>query len=339
MAFSFVLLTIYTTIFPFTTLAVVGTSIGWVGYYLYYRGLCEFEESKPIPSSLSIILYIILTISMFFGDSAGENPKLWRVVVGSLGVALISYIAFYVLIQRFSEFTLIRGFMAVTFGLMGLVWTSRIIWSLIDPPREIYSFRFIDSLTFFTQILFTISLTVGMIIMTTEKLQQQLRKQAATDALTGLLNRRAFYLASESIIKKAIRDNSAVTIAMIDLDHFKMINDTYGHTTGDIVLKKFADVAKKSLRDHDLIARYGGEEFILLFTGLNNDQATNVVKRLQNAFNKEVIDVNGKIVQTTLSVGISVWIDTHFDLEKGIQNADNALYHAKRNGRNRIEIF
>jgi len=163
-------------------------------------------------------------------------------------------------------------------------------------------------------------------------MMRQLEDLVATDELTGLFNRRHFLrLASREL---AIMDRDVVHgLALIDLDHFKRINDVFGHAAGDQVLQAFAGVATACLREGDVLARYGGEEFVLLLPDCDADRLTACCERLRVAFTDvEMVGVN--VQNLSLSAGMTL-LEFGDDLDEALQRADQALYRAKRDGRNR----
>ncbi|UTW06879.1 GGDEF domain-containing protein [Pseudomonas benzenivorans] len=165
-------------------------------------------------------------------------------------------------------------------------------------------------------------------------MMRQLEDLAATDELTGLFNRRHFL----RLAGRALENMSGGRqhgLALIDLDHFKRINDVHGHAAGDRVLQTFAGVARACLRDGDVLARYGGEEFVLLLPNTDCDQFAACCERLRDAFSRaEPLGV--KVDDLSLSVGMTL-LSKHDDLDEALHRADQALYQAKRSGRNRCE--
>jgi diguanylate cyclase (GGDEF)-like protein len=167
-------------------------------------------------------------------------------------------------------------------------------------------------------------------------MMRQLEDLAATDELTGLYNRRHFIRRAEAELNR-LRPGHQSGLALIDLDHFKRINDLYGHATGDRVLQAFASVARSCLRDDDILARYGGEEFVLLLPHTDAEQFTACCERLREAFaNAQPLDVPLEPGHLSLSVGLTL-LNAGDDLDESLQRADEALYRAKNNGRNRCE--
>ncbi|WP_300656911.1 diguanylate cyclase [Pseudomonas sp.] len=163
-------------------------------------------------------------------------------------------------------------------------------------------------------------------------MMRQLEDLVATDELTGLFNRRHFLRFANAELTN-LRAGSQHGLALIDLDHFKRVNDAHGHAAGDRVLQTFATVAQSCLRDGDIIARYGGEEFVLLLPNTQADQFTACCERLREAFNQaEPLGI--KVDTLSLSIGMTL-LTMHDDLDEALQRADQALYRAKRSGRNR----
>jgi diguanylate cyclase len=163
-------------------------------------------------------------------------------------------------------------------------------------------------------------------------MMRQLEDLASTDELTGLCNRRNFLrLASREL--EGLRSGCQHGVALLDLDHFKRINDVYGHAAGDRVLQTFAAVARACLRDGDVIARYGGEEFVLLLPNTEADQFTACCERLRDAFSRaEPLGI--KVESLSVSIGMTL-LTVQDSLDEALQRADQALYQAKRDGRNR----
>jgi|GEM_PF-3032255 len=169
------------------------------------------------------------------------------------------------------------------------------------------------------------------------KRDQILRNMSRTDPLTGLNNRREFQRAFTSQLDATVRDGTRMCVVMIDLDHFKEVNDSHGHAAGDNVLKSFARLLRSSTRTSDLIGRLGGEEFGVVLRRTDVKGAVEVVKRIRKALaGISFHDSAQGPFQVTMSAGISTFPDNGKDLEELLTIADNALYEAKHEGRDRI---
>jgi diguanylate cyclase (GGDEF)-like protein len=175
-------------------------------------------------------------------------------------------------------------------------------------------------------------------ITETEQLHQALREQALHDPLTGLHNRRYLYEAGPGLLELAHRQQRIACVALIDLDHFKLLNDTYGHRAGDQVLKRFATLLKHTMRRSDVLCRYGGEEFVAVMPEIDADGAQAMLARLLEALQTMPPEPGRRRVPNgSFSAGIAVFPRHGNTLEKLLHRADKALYTAKHQGRARIE--
>jgi two-component system cell cycle response regulator len=163
-------------------------------------------------------------------------------------------------------------------------------------------------------------------------------QHATIDALTKLFNRRAFERRLKEECAYAKRHMSPLACAVVDLDHFKSVNDTYGHEAGDRVLEHLAETMRFILRQEDVPCRIGGEEFVVLLRETRIDDAVLVMKRLQSALKARPVELGGQEKKITFSCGVAAADHTNaFSCEGMVQRADDALYSAKRNGRDRVE--
>ena len=163
----------------------------------------------------------------------------------------------------------------------------------------------------------------------------QIRKIAISDQLTGLHNRFYLYEAGEQLLKMARRNGKPVSLAIFDIDHFKTINDTYGHIVGDRVLIRFGSLLKKMLRQSDLIVRFGGEEFVVIMPETSLESAMKVCEKIRIAASKMVVHSHEEKFGFTLSAGVDIW-ETAQTLEALLVRADQFLYQAKEGGRNQV---
>jgi diguanylate cyclase (GGDEF)-like protein/PAS domain S-box-containing protein len=169
-------------------------------------------------------------------------------------------------------------------------------------------------------------------------LLSQLQRLALTDVLTELPNRRALDAEAKRIFALSIREEFDISIGVVDIDHFKKINDTYGHPAGDQVLQKVAALLQKELRAGDFIGRTGGEEFGLLFPSANLNDAISIAERLRMAVESARLEVDGQMISSTVSIGVAQ-AEKNEDFRQAMNRADKALYQAKNNGRNRVECL
>jgi len=167
-------------------------------------------------------------------------------------------------------------------------------------------------------------------------LKEELQQQASTDELTGIFNRRHFQQLALGELKRANRLKRSLAVVLIDIDHFKHVNDTFGHAAGDQALLAFAKICQKNIREIDVFARFGGDEFALLLPEANYEQAYVVVERIRKAVTAQSIDLDGKLVSITISSGVANLSDAEETFDKLLSHADQALYRAKEAGRNKV---
>ncbi len=171
-----------------------------------------------------------------------------------------------------------------------------------------------------------------------EELNKRMYDSATKDHLTKVFNRKFF---AERFIQEfsyALRHSKVYSLAIIDIDHFKKVNDTYGHQAGDYVLRQLADVIQQLIRNEDIFARYGGEEFVILLRDTDEEKAFVFAMRIRRAIEKHEFKFQGIKIPITISIGLSTLKDGNFKTpEEMFRVADEYLYKAKNNGRNRVE--
>ena len=177
-----------------------------------------------------------------------------------------------------------------------------------------------------------------MVSLTKERHESAQRELAESDVLTGLPNRRAFVSDAERLMRRQKNNHAPLALLILDLDHFKLVNDRYGHDAGDRVLGEFAKVLAANLRPEDLRFRMGGEEFCCLLPGLTMREAHVVAERICDAFQATAVEVLGGMVRCTVSIGISSTDICGYVLEDLQSEADAATYEAKATGRNRAVL-
>jgi diguanylate cyclase (GGDEF)-like protein len=189
----------------------------------------------------------------------------------------------------------------------------------------------------FESLLFTISTAFILLAMAKERTELRHRTAAMVDPLTGIANRRSFLQDANMLAKRHIGNPHPTAVLLIDLDHFKSINDRFGHALGDRVLAIFADAARKSMRGSDLFGRLGGEEFAAVLTETSRDKAIVVAERIRESFAQMAQEVDGRPVCATVSIGLVHSQEQTLDVSELLAQADHALYYAKERGRNRVE--
>ena len=164
---------------------------------------------------------------------------------------------------------------------------------------------------------------------------EEMSRMAITDSLTRIMNRRGITVGLLDAMAQAERYRTPLTVAMADIDHFKQVNDTYGHEAGDLVLKDVAAILSDALRMPDKVGRYGGEEFLVILPHTGLTQARKIADRIRASVSKWDFDLGSKKIRMTISIGVCQFKSGE-DLEQFLSHADKALYDAKKGGRNLV---
>jgi len=207
-------------------------------------------------------------------------------------------------------------------------------WS---PTSQVFESVWLTVLSF-EALLFTIAIAFILLAMAKERTEYRHKTAAMVDPLTGIANRRAFLQDSNELMRRDASNPSPAAVLLLDLDHFKSINDRFGHAIGDRVLQVFADTARAHVRSCDLFGRLGGEEFAAVIYNASRERAVALAERIRVAFAEAAADVDGRPVGATVSIGVVVNQDQPLDVPELLGVADQALYLAKERGRNRVEV-
>lgn len=171
-----------------------------------------------------------------------------------------------------------------------------------------------------------------------QQLSQKLHEQAVRDPLTGLYNRRYLYASLPQKIRSIQRVDGQLAALLIDIDHFKQVNDSYGHDAGDRMLQVLADFLDKQIRGEDIACRYGGEEFLILMLNVDQTTALQRAEEMRQGVQQLAVKYNDTTIQITLSIGVAVSPAPLIDIDALLQQADKAVYRAKDRGRNQVVL-
>ncbi|MFH1767652.1 MAG: GGDEF domain-containing protein [Candidatus Omnitrophota bacterium] len=293
-------------------------------------------------SNRIVVIFQVVKTKILNAVSSGAS----RLCVITLG-----FIALIILRRYVHAFGISLGYLYVTlislsgfwFGVKGGVIAASaatIMFLLEINTFSLWATR--DSVTNTMFLRLPVYFLSGIVIGHLSALEQKLRKNmeflAGHDELTGFFNLRCALTFLEKEFSRSRRQKKNLSIAIIDIDHFKNINDSHGHIAGNDVLKKFSQVIKNNIRASDLVGRYGGDEFLLIFPESNIEQATNILQRIKEEILQTKITscLTGKSINLSFSAGLAIYSANIKNMDTLINKADHALYNAKNQGRNRI---
>lgn len=280
-----------------------------MGIFLYYT----FQNPSVNMRIITICIIATILSGLCSREFSRNMPNYWRVPATLIALVFGSYCAFQ--LYRIS-WTLGEG------GINSLM-----------SAGTVHSFAFI-----FIIILITGS-AFGFIWMVSKQLEYELTELANQDQLTKILNRRGVETLAKHEFLKMARLDTNLSIILTDIDHFKQVNDRFGHPRGDGVLVGFAKTIQENLRPFDIFGRIGGEEFVIIMPNTTLDEAAILAERLRKVVEAFVFDVKNKKIKITASFGVVNYVSEADTLDRLMTYADKALYHSKQRGRNQVTHF
>lgn len=313
-----------------SALLFAACGLSWNGARLF-----DDKEVRPFSMFAGALIWLLACLIPEF-----ETSTVGRMIVSSLIVSNYTLMTAYELWGGRAEKLVTRWPAMIVLVLHGLVFPAQIPLSIWQPAeRELtwYANGWMALLALET-LLYVIASAFIALAMAKER-NERIHKTAATvDPLTGIANRRAVIAVGNKLIRTTARPGRPIAALMFDLDHFKKINDTYGHAVGDSALIVFARAASGNMRSNDLIGRLGGEEFAAVLPNMNADEALAAADRVRLAFMEAAKIVDGHPLCGTLSAGVAVTTDSLMTVDQLLARADEALYAAKAGGRNRVVV-
>ena len=232
-----------------------------------------------------------------------------------------------------------RSILVATYAIGAFAFLSRGISALMsaDPLQAFTSPSGAQSAIFLAAAAAAIVSTFTFVMLHKERSDGEAARMATIDPLTGAYNRRTFHDIAERELARAVRAGQPLSIIVVDIDHFRPVNEQHGNRTGDEVLRKVADLIRTALRKEDMLVRYGGEEFLVMLPEVPGPGAVVVAGRVRKAVEAQAIEFDGHSLKLTVSVGVSARLDEGPEsIETLLQRADEALALAKQRGRNRV---
>ncbi len=276
----------------------------------------------PISSAITTLIIVIFRYT-YFGINDASLTAMYNLVILCIIFSVISV----------SSNTLKKKF--IYMSLTNIISSS--IWTMILVKNINSAFRILSEYAFSNLMVSFVIYFVLDNIFSTNELYQKLKQDSSRDFLTGLNNVREFDRLLNKASAAVEEKQESLSLLMIDLDYFKKVNDTYGHSSGDMVLKQLSHILLKSCRSFDIVSRNGGEEFTVILMGCDHKPAVNIAERIRrNVELHSFVIENDKKINITVSIGVSSYPDNTDSPEHLLQEADNALYQAKHQGRNRV---
>ncbi|WP_022964757.1 GGDEF domain-containing protein [Halopseudomonas pelagia] len=312
-------------------LMTLGIGVTWLGI----RAFKGTSQPQVGPIIAALVVMLLLWVFRFHYDSLAA-----RLGIASLVLATMSLLCARELLIS-AEQPLRTGYwLAGGVALFcGLGLTLRAIASLTSlSPAVAISNNPLQSATLLGAMVAQIGLASGFILMTHYRTAMALHQLSEKDALTGTLNRRSLHQQATQILSTASERKLPVTLIMLDADHFKRINDEFGHQTGDAVLCHMVARIRLHLRAHDLLGRFGGEEFVLILPGLDTVSAHPVAERIRQGLSSQPWHTEETPVPLSVSLGVACSDQQGYVFDALLGAADAALYQAKALGRNRVEL-
>lgn len=315
---------------PLVVMAILGYGVIAFGLGLVLRGLRVYCASTLSWTSIGIITGIALAIAAYYTLVAPSLRA--RLCFSGFYFALLNWICAAAIARRGSW--RVSGIAVAGFVLLGLALFLRGVHMLTQADQAGAASSLVIHLSALVVPLAQICIAFGLILMVMWRYAERLRRLSTLDPLTGALNRSGLEMQGKRTGLRAQRGGRSLAVIMIDVDYFKVINDTYGHPVGDEVLRHLARLVRLELRPLDLLARFGGEEFVLVLDGVDREAALKVAERLRARIEYEVVELDKLTVRYTASMGVVCSDQYDYDLIRLISAGDAAMYEAKRAGRN-----
>ena len=281
--------------------------------------------------------FAALALLVFHGAHLGHASSNDLLVLMSVIIAMFSGAMAWLLLRTGANHSLLRRIIGINDGVFALAMGLRAYTAAVHGQMSVFTPGALQSATYLAGYLLMIVNGFGFLLLCKEKDDREMVLLATVDSLTGLVNRRAFFERTDSARLLATRLHSPISLMMIDIDHFKRLNDRFGHATGDEALRVFAATAQQALRDHDIMGRLGGEEFALVLPGTDLEGAIQAAERLRQTVAAALLPASDSQYSMTVSIGVVV-IDPNEHINSALARADRALYAAKNSGRDRIVV-
>jgi len=314
----------------------LANAVLFTSYAVTWTGARVFDgrPAEPVYLVTGAVLWLLICRLPGLSDSLAL-----RVLLASGIIASYTWLTAFEFWRGRAEALVSRWpaiFMLFAHGALFLLRTPLVAVLPWLSTNDIYGSVWLTVLSF-EALLFTISIAFILLAMAKERTELRHKTAAMIDPLTGLPNRRSFMEEAARLTERHRSHPKPVTVLLMDMDHFKSINDRFGHAIGDQVLEVFAETVRQSVRSTDLISRLGGEEFAAVLYDISREKAFAVADRIRTSFAQAALEVDDHPIAATVSIGLAHCELEAFELGELLAQADRALYVAKERGRNRVE--
>ncbi len=317
-----------------------GMALIGAGLSLYINGIQAFTGKKPIHLIPILIFILLAIIDLYF--VVYQQQLVSAVVVGALVFASIYFICARLTFSQENGFLgNLFLIISILFVLSGMLMLGRayLAYSADSTIYDDFAAWPVNAFTFMTGAVSQFFISSLFVVMLSYRLNQNLESIATIDKLTGVLNRRGLEDAAQKMQGICKRINLNMSVILIDVDHFKKVNDQHGHLYGDDVLKELTSVIANILRSGDVLGRYGGEEFCIFLPNTSEQDALRLAERIRAGVEASLKIINYKSVNVTISLGVADSIKAGYDFIGLVAAADTAMYAAKNKGRNLVVSF
>lgn len=330
----FVLLALRGVIPDFSSIVVANLLLVLSGV-LAFTAITHFRQVEIRGRLLCLTAIILQAVISLFFTYVRPNLSL-RLLLGDVVSSSLLLLCVRALLKNAEEpLRLPLLATAAPFLLNGMVALLRFGITITGhSPAQFLQGSFFFSLQFVAADTILLGTALGFSSIANRKMSLQLEKEALTDSLTQVFNRRALEKISGKILDHARRHNASVSVLLIDLDHFKKVNDSFGHSVGDKALLRFSQLVQGQLRDSDVFARYGGEEFVAILPDGEAEDAYAVAERIRSTVDGHGFSVEARPIHLTASIGIASFPEDGAEWSSLLARADERLYEAKEGGRN-----
>ena len=316
---------------------VAGATLVAMGIGLQFTGIQAFKEQRIDWRVVLLMVGLVFLLNLWFAVIRPDVAA--RAIGNSLLFAIGNAASARALLIRIEPpLRTAYWFTGLCFALLVLLLLTRAAMIWISPPGTywLYANMPVNPTLFFIACIVQLCVTFGFVLMLNYRLFMDIQKLASRDVLTGAFNRRRLLEEAGRQRARWSRTGETLSIMMIDVDRFKSINDRYGHPIGDEVLRRLVAIAQTSIRPDDYLARYGGEEFCILLPSTTEQAALVVAERLRENYAAMTLDLADKTLKSTVSIGVADSTHAGFEFASLVAAADEALYRAKQQGRNRV---